>query len=327
MALTSSSPRTTLRTCLFSPSSRAPFTRRPYGGNNLKYRSNSDTSMAFLNPEPPSQPRPQPLPADDTTEDIRRTAGSLWARLSPSKYRPHASSVISQITVSRKLPLPVGGSNSLVYALLADQFNPEWNVFNGGRHARLGDDSQIRTRWIRPVKHVSFQVELVHEERVDERIGSADEEGQFPTNGNLRDDGGSVPAVLIWDNLARDESNCPSKRCGTSSLSWKRVLLVVMSSPRFVGVEDFRQKPLGELNGEMGFFAICRPHYNHHLISSAVSSADSGCRRVCDGGCAFSEVWRVEFLVAMFADISRRRRLYRRERKGEWVWELRKSLL
>uniref|UniRef100_A0A803MTY2 Adenylate isopentenyltransferase n=2 Tax=Chenopodium quinoa TaxID=63459 RepID=A0A803MTY2_CHEQI len=51
--------------------------------------------------------------------------------LTPLQYRLRASSVISGISSRRKLPLLVGGSNSLIYALLSDRFNPDLDPFSG----------------------------------------------------------------------------------------------------------------------------------------------------------------------------------------------------
>ncbi|KAH6834444.1 isopentenyltransferase 1 [Perilla frutescens var. hirtella] len=48
----------------------------------------------------------------------------------PSDYRAAASSVISQILSRRRLPFIVGGSNSLIYALLAKKFNPDSDAFS-----------------------------------------------------------------------------------------------------------------------------------------------------------------------------------------------------
>lgn len=48
----------------------------------------------------------------------------------PSDFRSSASSVISQILSRHRLPFIVGGSNSFIYALLADKFNPELDVFS-----------------------------------------------------------------------------------------------------------------------------------------------------------------------------------------------------
>ncbi|GMH15206.1 hypothetical protein Nepgr_017047 [Nepenthes gracilis] len=56
---------------------------------------------------------------------------SSFGEFTPTQYRSHASSAISQIIARRKLPLVVGGSNSFIYALLSDRFNPESDVFNG----------------------------------------------------------------------------------------------------------------------------------------------------------------------------------------------------
>ncbi|KAL6571051.1 hypothetical protein OROGR_000601 [Orobanche gracilis] len=47
----------------------------------------------------------------------------------PSDFRSSASRIISRIASRRGLPFIVGGSNSLVYALLAKKFNPELDVF------------------------------------------------------------------------------------------------------------------------------------------------------------------------------------------------------
>ncbi|KAL6573484.1 hypothetical protein OROHE_001943 [Orobanche hederae] len=47
----------------------------------------------------------------------------------PSNFRSSGSRIISRIASHRRLPFVVGGSNSLVYALLAKKFNPESDVF------------------------------------------------------------------------------------------------------------------------------------------------------------------------------------------------------
>ncbi|KAL6529336.1 hypothetical protein OROGR_014959 [Orobanche gracilis] len=46
-----------------------------------------------------------------------------------SDFRSSGSRIISRIASRRRLPFVVGGSNSLVYALLAKKFNPESDVF------------------------------------------------------------------------------------------------------------------------------------------------------------------------------------------------------
>ncbi|XP_055805471.1 adenylate isopentenyltransferase-like [Solanum dulcamara] len=48
----------------------------------------------------------------------------------PSDFRYTADERISDIINRRKLPLIVGGSNSFIYALLANQFNPDFDVFD-----------------------------------------------------------------------------------------------------------------------------------------------------------------------------------------------------
>ncbi|KAJ6689653.1 hypothetical protein OIU85_006009 [Salix viminalis] len=49
--------------------------------------------------------------------------------LTPSEYRLSGGLAISGIVSRQKLPIVVGGSNSLIHALVADRFNPELNVF------------------------------------------------------------------------------------------------------------------------------------------------------------------------------------------------------
>ncbi|KNA03253.1 hypothetical protein SOVF_211000 [Spinacia oleracea] len=56
----------------------------------------------------------------------------IHGELTPAQYRARASSVISGIAARGNLPLVVGGSNSLIYALLAKRFSPDSDVFNGG---------------------------------------------------------------------------------------------------------------------------------------------------------------------------------------------------
>lgn len=51
--------------------------------------------------------------------------------VSPSEFRSLGSSIISDIVARRRLPIIVGGSNSLIYALLVKRFDPDSDVFNG----------------------------------------------------------------------------------------------------------------------------------------------------------------------------------------------------
>lgn len=50
--------------------------------------------------------------------------------LTPLEFRSLASHCISNITSRNKLPFIVGGSNSLIYALLSKKFNPNTNIFH-----------------------------------------------------------------------------------------------------------------------------------------------------------------------------------------------------
>ncbi|XP_010265118.1 PREDICTED: adenylate isopentenyltransferase-like [Nelumbo nucifera] len=55
---------------------------------------------------------------------------SSYGEFSPSDYRLFGASVISSICARRRLPLVVGGSNSFIYALLSDRFNPDSDGLN-----------------------------------------------------------------------------------------------------------------------------------------------------------------------------------------------------
>ncbi|KAL8470671.1 hypothetical protein ACS0TY_033293 [Phlomoides rotata] len=48
----------------------------------------------------------------------------------PSDFRSSASFLISQIHSRHRMPFVVGGSNSFIYALLSNKFNPELDVFS-----------------------------------------------------------------------------------------------------------------------------------------------------------------------------------------------------
>ncbi|GER44395.1 adenylate isopentenyltransferase [Striga asiatica] len=47
----------------------------------------------------------------------------------PSDFRSSASRIISEMTSRRQLPFLAGGSNSFVYSLLAEKYNPDSDVF------------------------------------------------------------------------------------------------------------------------------------------------------------------------------------------------------
>ncbi|KAL8157480.1 adenylate isopentenyltransferase-like [Apium graveolens] len=53
--------------------------------------------------------------------------------MSPSEFRSLGSTIISGILARRRLPIIVGGSNSLIYALLVKRFDPDSDVFNGSK--------------------------------------------------------------------------------------------------------------------------------------------------------------------------------------------------
>ncbi|PSR91157.1 Adenylate isopentenyltransferase [Actinidia chinensis var. chinensis] len=57
--------------------------------------------------------------------------------LSPLEFRSAADSKISDIVSRRKLPLIVGGSNSFIYALAANRFDPESDIFRESKPNRV----------------------------------------------------------------------------------------------------------------------------------------------------------------------------------------------
>ncbi|GFZ16088.1 isopentenyltransferase 6 [Actinidia rufa] len=57
--------------------------------------------------------------------------------LSPLEFRSAADSKISDIVSRRKLPLIVGGSNSFIYALAANRFDPESDIFREWKPNRV----------------------------------------------------------------------------------------------------------------------------------------------------------------------------------------------
>ncbi|GAB2226596.1 hypothetical protein Droror1_Dr00022408 [Drosera rotundifolia] len=90
--------------------------------------------------------------------------------LTPTQYRLHADAAITEIISRKKIPLLVGGSNSLVYALLAAHFSPHHDVF-GTSNSPFCSDLRYKCcfLWI----NVSGPVlDRYLEIRVDEMLGS-----------------------------------------------------------------------------------------------------------------------------------------------------------
>ncbi|KAK7275263.1 hypothetical protein RIF29_16373 [Crotalaria pallida] len=97
--------------------------------------------------------------------------------ITPSEFRRCAGKLVEDITSRRKLPIIVGGSNSLIHALLVEKFNPELNVLDEfAPPSQLNDQPELtRLRyeccflWV----DVSFQVLCDYLlKRVDEMLDS-----------------------------------------------------------------------------------------------------------------------------------------------------------
>ncbi|XP_028794059.1 adenylate isopentenyltransferase-like [Neltuma alba] len=110
----------------------------------------------------------------------------------PSDFRSVAGSIISDISLMRKLPIVIGGSNSLIHALVVDQFDPALNVFDDGS-SPSSISSELRYNCCFLWVDVSFSVLSDYLlKRVDDMLdmGMVDELAQFfdPEASDLEDD-------------------------------------------------------------------------------------------------------------------------------------------
>lgn len=74
------------------------------------------------------------IPPDDRLGIPHHLIGSVdpeAGEFTPTDFRAIGQSIIGDIISSQKLPLIAGGSNSFIYALLTERFDPDANVFGG----------------------------------------------------------------------------------------------------------------------------------------------------------------------------------------------------
>lgn len=91
--------------------------------------------------------------------------------VSPLEFRSLASCFVSDIISRRKLPFIVGGSNSLIYALLTKKFDTKSDVFNGLKPEPVS--SELRYNCCFLYMHVSLPVLNQYlSKRVDEMLDS-----------------------------------------------------------------------------------------------------------------------------------------------------------
>ncbi|KAL1807747.1 hypothetical protein ACET3Z_024737 [Daucus carota] len=106
--------------------------------------------------------------------------------VTPFEFRSFASRYVSDIISRRKLPFIVGGSNSLIYALLTKRFDPNSEVFNGSKPDPVS--SELRYNCCLLYMDVSLPVLNQYlSKRVDEMLdsGMLDELQEFYESGGF----------------------------------------------------------------------------------------------------------------------------------------------
>lgn len=100
--------------------------------------------------------------------------------VSPSEFRSIGSSIISDIFARRRLPIIVGGSNSLIYALLVKRFDPDSDVFNGSNPDPISSELRYNCCFIWVDVFLPVLNEYLHQ-RVDTMLdlGMVDELDEF----------------------------------------------------------------------------------------------------------------------------------------------------
>ncbi|KAK1380889.1 Adenylate isopentenyltransferase [Heracleum sosnowskyi] len=91
--------------------------------------------------------------------------------VTPFEFRSLASRFISNITSRKKLPFIVGGSNSLIYALLSKKFNPNSNIFHDPKPDTISPNLQYNCCFI----YVHVELPILNQylkKRVDEMLDS-----------------------------------------------------------------------------------------------------------------------------------------------------------
>ncbi|XP_074567145.1 adenylate isopentenyltransferase-like [Curcuma longa] len=104
---------------------------------------------------------------------------SASGELPAAEYRSLAGDKIREISARGRVPILTGGSNSFIYALLADQFDPDYEPFLGEEMREEGPPQyDCLLIWV----HVDAEVLAEHlDRRVDEMVreGLMDELGDF----------------------------------------------------------------------------------------------------------------------------------------------------
>lgn len=106
----------------------------------------------------------------------------------PSDFRLAAANIISDVTERNKVPIVIGGSNSLIHALVVDRFDPGMNVFDDDEAGLVSCDLRYDCcfLWV----DVSFPVLSEYLlRRVDDMIemGMVDELAEFYDPGKVSD--------------------------------------------------------------------------------------------------------------------------------------------
>ncbi|KAL8120856.1 adenylate isopentenyltransferase [Apium graveolens] len=136
--------------------------------------------------------------------------------VSPFEFRSLASSYVSDIISRRKLPFIVGGSNSLIYALLTKKFNPKTDVFNGSKPDPVSSELRYNCCFL----YIDVSLPVLNQylsKRVDEMLdsGMLEELQEFYDSGkcNSVNPNGLGQAIGIpeLDNYLRRTKNTNSE--------------------------------------------------------------------------------------------------------------------
>ncbi|CAN4124819.1 unnamed protein product [Withania somnifera] len=147
---------------------------------------------------------------------VHHLLGEFSDELSPSDFRFTADVRISDIINRRKIPFIVGGSNSFIYALLSNQFEPGFDFFDESNPVQPVLSNELRYRccfiWVDVLPPVLHQY---LDERVDNMMNSGmyDElEEFFHSNGfsssNQRTGLRRAIGVPEMEGYFREYKNC-----------------------------------------------------------------------------------------------------------------------
>ncbi|KAG6410346.1 hypothetical protein SASPL_128404 [Salvia splendens] len=99
------------------------------------------------------------------------TPSDSHPEFTPSDFRSAASAAISDILSRRRIPFLVGGSNSLIYALISNKFDPDTDVFSSSSSSAFCREQRYHCCFL----HVDVALPVLNaylDKRVDNMLGS-----------------------------------------------------------------------------------------------------------------------------------------------------------